>query len=187
MPQTTITAGLSIKRPGAEQYSSDGYHLTVEMEADIEDAAQFRAVTKALFSEVKKALEAEISGGASPQGSSSVDLWAAPSGGNGHNGHGGKPATRQDASSQTLPSDRARSHAPRSGGNGAQRTEPISNKQAKFLWQLARKSGMRTQAEVADWIAEKLGVERGVYELTKVEASKAIDLLNNNGNGGAKR
>ena len=68
-----------------------------------------------------------------------------------------------------------------------QQVKRISNKQAKFLWQLARKAGMRTQDEVASWIAEKLGVDRGVYQLTKVEASKAIDILNNNGNGGAKR
>jgi len=187
MPQTTITAGLSVKKPGKEQYSSDGFHLSVELDADVENAEQFRAVTKALFSEVKTALEAEVAGGSSPQGSSGIDLWCTSSGGNGHNGNGRKPASRQDAPSETLPSDRSRSHATRSGGNGAQRTEAISNKQAKFIWQLARKAGMRTQSEVASWIAEKLGVERGVYELTKTEASRAIDLLNNNGNGGAKR
>ena len=80
MPQTTITAGLSIKRPGAEQYSSDGFHLSVEMEADVENAEQFHAVSRALFLEVKAALEAQVAGGPSSQGSSSVDLWAASSG-----------------------------------------------------------------------------------------------------------
>jgi hypothetical protein len=168
MPHTTVTAGLSIKRPGAEQYSSDGYHLTVEMEAEIENADRFRAVSQALFAEVKAALEA---------GEKTVDLWGA--GGNGGNGR--KPASREDAPSDTPPADRSRSH---SGPETP--PAPISNKQAKFLWQLARKGGMRTQDEVAGWLRDKLGVDRGVYQLTKVEASKAIDLLNN-GNGGAKR
>jgi hypothetical protein len=60
MPHATVTAGLPIERPGAEQYSSDGYHLTVEMEAEIENAGHFRAVARALFAEVKAALEAKV-------------------------------------------------------------------------------------------------------------------------------
>ncbi len=172
MSHTTLTAGLSIKRPGVEQYSSDGYHLTVEMEAEIENADRFRAVTQALFAEVKAALEAEVAG--SPgraTGEKPVDLWGA-----GGNGNGRKPTSREDAPTGTPPAERDRSHAA---------PAPISNKQAKFLFQLARKTGMKTQAEVTSWIAEKLGVECTVYELTKVQGSKAIDLLNN-GNGKGK-
>ena len=101
-----------------------------------------------------------------------ADLW------NADNGNGHKPTqTRRDEPTGTPPTDRDRSHVV---------SAPISNKQAKYLWQLARKSGMRTQDQVGVWIAEKLGVEKGVYELSKTEASKAIDLLNN-GNGGAKK
>ena len=172
MVMANIAAGMSVKRPGAEQYSSDGYHLTVETEAEIENADHFRAVTAALFAEVKQALEAEVAGAPSrAAGEKPVDLWNA--GGNGGNGR--KPTSRQDAPTETPPADRDRSHAA---------PAPISNKQAKYLWQLARKSGMRTQDQVGGWIAEKLGVEKGVYELSKTEASKAIDILNN-GNGGA--
>ena len=183
MPHTTITAGMSIKRPGAEQYSSDGYHLTVEMEAEIENADHFRAVSQALFAEVKAALEAEVAGAPGrAAGEKPVDLWGASSEGNGSGGNGQKPASREDAPSDTPPAERDRGHA-----RPETTPVPASNKQLKYLWQLARKAGMRTQDEVASWIAEKLGVDRGVYQLTKVEASKAIDLLSNNGNGGAKR
>ncbi len=175
MPQTTISAGMSVKRPGQEQYSSDGYHLTVEMEAEVENADHFRAVTQALFAEVKASLEAEVAGGSSGSGQTGrADLW----GSNGNGGNGREPArTRRDAPSDAPPRDRSRSHAPTA-------PDPISNKQAKYVFQLARRSGMKTQADVAGWIHEKLGVDRGVYELTKKEASKAIDLLNNNGKGG---
>ena len=177
MPHTTITAGMSVKRPGQEQYSSDGFHLTVEMEAEIENAEHFRAVSQALFAEVKQALEAEVAGASASSGDvARTDLWG--SSGNGGNGNGRKPTqTRRDEATGVTPADRDRSHAV---------SASISNKQAKYLWQLARKSGLRTQDQVGVWIAEKLGVDRGVYELSKTEASKAIDLLNN-GNGGAKK
>ncbi len=169
MPQTTITAGMSIKRPGPQNYSSDGYTLTLAVDLAAENAEHVRAATHALFAEVKAMLESEVGGqtaGAHPSGR--YDLWG---GGNGGNGDGRKPASR-----------------PAPTGERGDRTtaDSISNKQAKFLWQLARKSGMKTQDEVGGWIAEKLGVEKGVYDLTKVEASRAIDLLNN-GDGGAKK
>ncbi len=169
MPHTTIAAGMSVKRPGQEQYSSDGYHLTVEMEAEIEDADHFRTVTAALFGEVKAALGAEVAGTPGhAAGEKPVDLWNA--GGNG--GTSRKPVSR--------PTE-ARPSADRTSA------DPISNKQAKYLFQLARRAGMKTQPEVAGWITEKLGVEKGVYDLTKVEASRAIDILNNNGSGGVKK
>ena len=165
MPHATISAGMSVKRPGQEQYSSDGFHLTVEMEAEIENADRFRAVSQALFAEVKAGLEAEVAGAPGrAAGEKSVDLWNA--GGNGGNRR--KPVSR--------PTE-ARPSADRMSA------DQISNKQAKFLFQLARRAGMKTQNGVAGWITEKLGVDRGVYELTKKEASKAIDLLNS-GSGG---
>ena len=111
MPHTTITAGLSIKRPGQEQYSSDGYHLTVEMEADVENAEQFRAVSRALFAEVKAALEAEVAGTPGRAvGEKPVDLWGALSGENGNGGNGQKPTSRQDAPTAT-PTATAATHA----------------------------------------------------------------------------
>ena len=178
MPHTTITAGMSVKRPGQEQYSSDGFHLTVEMEADIENADHFRAISQALFGEVKAALEAEVENGSARAAGagSGVDLWS--SGGNG--GNGSKAVSR----TTSKPASRANS-----SGRGAAKgdpADPISNKQAKFLFQLARRSGIKTQPEIAGWIHEKLGVEKGVYELSKVEASRAIDILNNGSGGNGK-
>ncbi len=186
MPHTTISAGMSMKRPGQEQYSSDGYHLTVEMETDIENADHARAATKALFAEVRSMLEAELANGSPASGDAGrVDLWGA--GGDGANGDNGKgrKAAGSDRKTTSKPASRSKGNGRGAASKGDQ-AGPVTNKQAKFLWQLARTSGMRTQDEVAGWLHENLGVDRGVYELTKTEASKAIDLLNN-GNGGAKR
>ena len=159
----TITVGLGRKVPGEEQFSSNSYHVAVTPDAEITDPQELQGRVEGLFREVEKSLDAEMSRHGSQTGSTGVPV---SSGGNGGNGR--EPASRPT----------------QSGGNGDRvKADPISNKQAKFLFQLARRSGMKTQSEGAGWIHEKLGVDRGVYELTKKEASKAIDLLNN-GNGG---
>ncbi len=169
MSKGNIVAGLSVKRPGPVEYSSDSHHCSAELvDVEIKNADHFRAVTQALFAEVKAALEAEVAGAPSrADGERPVDLWNA-----GGNGNSRKPVAR--------PAE-ARPRADRMSA------DPISNKQAKYLFQLARRAGLKTQAEVGGWITEKLGVDRSVYDLTKVEASKAIDILNNNGSGGAKK
>lgn len=51
MSHTTVAAGMSAKRPGAEQRSSDGCRLTVGTEAGVEDADRFHAVAWSLPSE----------------------------------------------------------------------------------------------------------------------------------------
>ncbi len=169
MAKANIVAGFAMKRPGPVEYSSDSHHCSAELvDLEIENADHFRAVSQALFAEVKAALEAEVAGAPSrAAGEKTVDLWNA--GDNGGNSR--KPVSR--------PTE-ARPSADRTSA------DPISNKQAKFLFQLARRSGMKTQPEVAGWIHEKLGVDRGVYELTKTEASRAIDLLNNGSGGNEK-
>jgi hypothetical protein len=179
MPQTTISAAVSAKRPGPEQYASDGVTIGAEVTVDVKSSDEFHAAARGLLAELKRELDAELAGRSSPAEAVRIDIWSGS--GDDGNGNGQKPTSREDAPTETPPAERSRSHS-RSGTT----PEPISNKQAKFLWQLARKGGMRTQDEVASWIAEKLGVDRGVYQLTKQEASKAIDILNN-GNGGAKR
>ncbi len=179
MPLTTITAGMSVKNPGPTEYSSVGHSIALAVELDVQDADHARAAAKALFGEVRSMLESEIANGSPASADAGrVDLWGTSSGGNGENDH--KPARRTASKPVSHANKTAR------GTAKGDQTAPLSNKQAKFLWQLARKSGMRTQDEVAGWLRENLGVDRGVYQLSKQEASKAIDLLNN-GNGGAKR
>jgi hypothetical protein len=165
---------MSLKRPGAQQYSSDGYHLSVEMEADIEDDREFRRAASALFAEVKAALEAEMVNGSPQVGRAEgrADLW----GGSG-NRSGGNGGRRRRPGAQAS-----------RRGRSADRTAAglITDRQVRFLSELAERAGMDAESEVAGWIREKLGVEKGVRELTKAEASRAIDLLNN-GSGDVKK
>jgi hypothetical protein len=179
MSQTTITAGMSVKRPGPQEYSSDGYTLALAVDLDAKNAEHVRAATKALFAEVRAALAAEMSNGTPTAAKSSqVDLWGA-SDGNGGDGSTGRASC--DGGSRTDSGARAGIPGRRSAAPSPQ---PISNKQTRYLLTLARKAGLETQADVAGWIRDNLGVDRGVYDLSKVEASRAIDILNSNGNRG---
>jgi len=176
-----IVAGLTRKKPGQEQYSSDGYHLSVEVEADISTREEFAERVHALFSEVEAALDREIAERKPQQTYPATrrDFW----GGNGGNG------------GHAAPQERDRSHANAFGGNGgngngngngkppaaSQQTDgaaPCTPKQVQFLFRLARKNGLTKQSDLSAWIAEHVGVSKTAYQLTKVEASKAIDLLN---------
>ncbi len=186
MAHTAISAGMSIKRPGAEQYSSDGYHLTVEMETDIENADHFQAAVSALFAEVKAALEAEVANGsAAPAETARVDLWGA--GGNGGNGNGRKAARPAREAASKSPSSRSNENgcktarnmkatadsAKDNGGNG----EPVSNKQARYIVSLAAKQAMTKQADITAWLKDEFGHLGDVYSLTKRQASKVIEAL----------
>jgi hypothetical protein len=170
-----IIVGLCRKRPGPEQYSSDGFHLTVELEVKVTDSEEFHNSVRGLFAEVSAALDAEIAHSKNDNGVDTsgrrADLWT------GSGGNGDKPNSRKDAG-----------HNPRSArGNGsADLAEPISNKQASYLTQLLTKKGVGQQGEIAHWLHDNCGVTvESQYELSKKQASSAIDILT--GKQGARR
>ena len=158
---TKIIVGLSRKRPGPEQFSSDGFHLTVELEKDISNPKDFHSSVRVLFGEVKAALDAEIA----HNGPTQADAGATD-----RTGLWNKEPSRPAGERNPQP-DGAKS-AP--GGNGS---EPISDKQTSYLFQLASRGGMKTQAQIGAWLRDNLGVDRGVYDLTKAQASQAIEKM----------
>ena len=161
-----IIVGLSMKRPGPEQFSSEGFSLGAELETEVGDSEEFRASAQSLFAEVKAALDAEVEGADGDEIQEApvvrTDIW------------GGKVPQPADKKADAPVTD----NEPK--GNGSQ---PITNKQAKYLFLLASRADLKTQKDVNAWLGESIGVDRGVYDLTKSEASRAIDLLNNGGNG----
>lgn len=170
---TKIIVGLSRKRPGPQQYSSDGHHLTVEMEADMGSSEQFHQKVRALFGEVTAALDAEIAQADGGNGAPDVrfDLWT------GGGGNGDKPASRKD-------NGHDRRDARDNGDKG--QPEPISNKQAAYLTQLLAKKGIGQQSEIVHWLQENCAVTvSSQYDLDKRTASRAIEILA--GKQGARR
>ncbi len=179
MVMANIAAGMSVKRPGAEQYSSDGYHLSVEMESNIEDAAHFRTVVAALFGEVKQAIEIEIANG-SAQGDkpAAADLWAA--GGNGGNGDdkGGNGKGRNVAAPAGRTASKPASRTKGNGRDADNGSEPATKAQLKYVISLLTRSGARTKPEMTSRPSEVLGAKvSDLYALDRGAASRAIEEL----------
>ena len=150
-----IVVGLSRKRPGSEQYSSDGWSVTVELDVEIGSPEEFANTAKALFAEVEAALDTET-GERKPAPKRRADLWTG--------GNGRRPS-------------RAQGETNRGNGGGSQ-AEPISNKQAAYLTQLLARQGITQQGDVAKWLTDSLGVVVSTqYELDKPSASRAIEAL----------
>jgi hypothetical protein len=154
-----IIVGLSRKRPGPEQFSSDGHHLTVEMDVEVTNPQEFHSQVKALFAEVNAALDDETDVVRSAP-KRRADLWTG-------NGNGGRTSRAHTGTSNA------------DNGNGdSSNSEPISNKQAAYLTQLLAKQGVSTQADVSQWLRETLDVSVSTqYELDKRTASRAIEML----------
>ncbi len=180
MVMANIAAGMSVKRPGQQQYSSDGYHLTVEMESEVEDAAHFRAAVASLFSEVKQALDAEIANGsAQGEGPAPVDLWSA--GGNGGNGKSDEGGNGRKAGARRASSKPA--SRPKGGDSDADNgSEPATKAQMKYVISLLARSGARTKPEMTSRLSEVLAAEvTDIYALDRTAASRAIEALKGNG------
>lgn len=169
----TISVGLSRKVPGDQRYSSEGVHVGVEVDVGVDGHEEFHSVVKSLFREVETAIDAEVARRSLSSGRSA--------------GHGlfGESAGKGDARTQKAgcgffgETRTLSSRGADSGGNGP---EPITNKQAAYLRRLARDAGMKTQADVGEWLGQTFGAAKELYGLTRSEASKAISALS----GGAK-
>lgn len=67
-----ISASYSKKVPGAEQYSSEGYHVSIEAECPqslLEDSASLQEQVQSLFAEARSQVDQQITGEAPQQGS----------------------------------------------------------------------------------------------------------------------
>jgi hypothetical protein len=173
-----ITVGLSRKRPGSESYSSNAFHLSVEAEADIKTRAEFAERVHSLFSEVERCLDDEIAR-RSPQhvpSTSRRDFWS----GNGGNGGGHAEPQKRDRS-HSSPGGNGGGNGKGAEQQGSDNGASASAKQIQFIFRLARRAGMTTQADLAQWVKENFGTANTPYQMSRAEASKVIDLLNAKG------
>ena len=123
---------------------------------------------KELFDLAEEALELQIERAAGEAAMGSHDQT-----GNGHQGSSngvGRPGNGQASNDQN--------------GNG-QSDEAATNKQIQYLLSLAKRQRLST-IELERRIAEILGREMGLYDLTKKAAGTVIDALNNNTSNGSR-
>ena len=133
-----LNASYSKKVPTSEQFSSQSYHCSVEVElSDAATPEQLQAKIHDTFALVRDAVESELHG---------------------------KPAAKPESAVQPAKPEPAKPD-----------TAKASNKQVKFILDLAKGKGLSLSALNAR-IQDRFKVET-VYELARKDASKLVDEL----------
>jgi hypothetical protein len=149
-----ITAKVSVtkKRPSQEQYSSDAFSATLEVE--LPDAAflngngELREALSKLFKEVDAQVNDQI---------------------NGKNGHSGEKVPVEPKGTR-----KARKTPRKSSDNG----ETATNRQVQYLIGLAQREAKMSLPELRAYCKREVKKD-DIYALTKAEASAIIDTLKN--------
>ena len=133
-----LNASFSKKVPAAEQFSSQSYHCSVEVElSDAATPEQLQAKIHDTFALVRDAVESELHG---------------------------KPVAKAEPAAQ-----------PAKGEPAKPDTAKASNKQVKYLLDLAKGKGLTLTALNAR-VKDRFKVET-VYDLARKDASKFVDEL----------
>jgi len=150
-----LNASYSKKVPAGEEYSSQSYHASVEVELpDGLSSAQLNAKIHETFALVRDSVEAELHGNEARKPSAAIQMSSPQS----------QPGL-YDAAPQNTPK-------PAYGKkNGVTSDAPASPKQVKYLLDLARQFGITPEQIKARFNVPAL------ESLTKVQCSKAIDEL----------
>jgi len=148
----------SKKVPGAEEYSSEGFSATLEVEVpddQAQDASSVQAWLKELYDQAREAVEQQLATVPRRNGDS-----------------GGQKAAGGIFSRPSTPAPENR----RNGGNGSQVATP---KQISFLVSLGARNKL-TFADLQRMAQERFQVA-DLYQLTKGDASALIDEMKGEG------
>lgn len=157
-----VNVGLSRKL--SKDYQSTGFSLNIEGEitAPVSDPEAVIEQVKEVFDLAEAALDAQIERSQSTTAIASHDEEPrAATNGNGNGRHVAPENTRR----------------PSTNGNGnGHKEEPATNKQIQYLLSIGKRMRISTAA-LEQEIADILGSEVGVYDLTKKQAGTVIDHL----------
>ncbi len=157
---TRICVGRSRKLPGAEPYSSEGFTVSVEVETEIVTSEELCMKARTLFDEVNATLEAEVAGCKRPPR------------------RGGSESAGRDAFVWGPASNGAQADAEAGNGN-----QPATGRQISYLLSLGVRNDIATRDKLERYIRDDLRFGCGLKELTRIQASSAIDALVALGNG----
>lgn len=152
-----IKANVGLSRKASENYQSKGFSVNIEGEitASLSDPKAVIDQVKELFDLAEEALDQQI------DRSRGIDSVA-----------------QRD---EQTPSSNGRKHEPNgNGANGNQQDEPATEKQVNFLLKIGKQEQL-TAARLEERIAEVLGFQVGIYDLTKRQAGVVLDALTKNG------
>lgn len=171
-----VNVGLSRKL--SKDYNSTGYSVNLdgEITAAVSDPEGVIEQVKELFDLAEEALSVQVDRSQSVDAIASRDEGTrspTPSGRNG-NGSNGSDGSRQSDTSQPPVKGQTSNG---NGRNGNRRdTEPATNKQVQFLLNLGKQQRM-SKLQLEGRVAEILGCECGIYDLTKRDACIVLDTL----------
>ena len=157
-----VNVGLSRKL--SKDYNSEGFSINVEGEvsAPVNDPQAVVEQVKELYDFAEESLAQQIERAQSTAAIASRDEEprAASHEGNGRHAY-------PENNRRTSPN-----------GNGQKPSEPATNKQVQFLLSIGKRMRLSTAALEKE-IAEILGREVGLYDLTKKDAAAVLDQLTN--------
>jgi len=157
-----VNVGLSRKL--SKDYNSEGFSINVEGEvsAPVNDPQGVVEQVKELYDVAEEALAQQIERAQSTAAIASRD--EEPRAARNTNGNG-RPAP-----------EASRRPSTNGNGNGHKPDEPATNKQVQYLLSIGKRMRLSTAALEKE-IAEVLGKEVGIYDLTKKQAGIVIDQM----------
>ncbi len=163
-----VNVGLSRKL--SKDYNSTGYSINVdgEVTASISDPEAVIEQVKELFDLAEESLAQQIERAHSDMAIGNRDAASQPEPRPQTNGH--------TATNGTATPTRNGNGKPAPNGNGPT-DEQATNKQVQFLLSIGKRQNLST-ADLERKVAEIVGREVGIYDLTKRDAAKVIDALN---------
>ena len=173
-----LCASYGLKVPAEQEYSSESFHATAEIEvADAVQGDALKSTLGSLWNDLKAAVESQIAAKAAGVSGNGH----APANGNGHppaNGNGGNGYAPAPANGNGYaPVGNNPAPANRVAGNGRGNTaEPATKKQVGFLLALARRHKNFSAEQTRQWLKTERGFN--LNELSKSEAASVIDALN---------
>lgn len=155
-----VNVGLSRKL--SKDYNSEGFSINLEGEvsAPVNDAEAVVEQVKELYDLAEEALARQIERAQSTAAIASRDEEPRSAGQEG-NGRRAAPENNRRTSSN---------------GNGHKPDEPATNKQVQFLLSIGKRMKLSTAALEKE-VADILGQEVGLYDLTKRQAATVLDQL----------
>lgn len=167
-----VNVGLSRKL--SKDYNSTGYSVNVdgEVTAAVSDPEAVIEQVKELFDLAEEALNQQIERANGEAAIASRDQQEAPTPSANTNGRNGSTNGQE------------RRATPATNGNGHAEEQPATEKQINYLLTIGKRQRLST-AKLEARVAEILGRQVGIYDLTKQAAAVVIDALTSQ-NGNAK-
>jgi hypothetical protein len=185
-----LRANVGLSRKLSKDYNSTGYSINLdgEITAPVSDPEAVIEQVRELFDLAEEALSQQVDRSQSDAAIASRDEEPAPqvaakSNGNGSNGPNGNQRTN-GANGTNRIKDRLPVPTSSNGNGNGREEQPATNKQVQYLLSIGKRQRLTT-VQLEKKIAEILGRQVGVYDLSKEAAGVVIEALSSSNGSSA--